>query len=187
SRLSTLPLHDALPIYGGPHLLAVDDPAVAVAFGPGLQGGHVAARAGLGEELAPDLLAAQQRPDEPLALGVGAPVHDRGAGHAQADGEDVGGQGEVAGRGVERALLLLGQALAAPPLGPGDAGVSGVVETGHEVLGHGDRVAAGLLARGDVPLQPLPGGALVVRKVHIHSLASVGTYSNHAPPGRTEQ
>ena len=46
----------------GPHLLAVDDPLVAVAHGAGRQAGEVGAGAGLAEQLAPDLLAGEQRP-----------------------------------------------------------------------------------------------------------------------------
>ena len=38
---------------GGPHLLAVDDPLVAVELGPRLQRGQVAAGVGFGEPLAP--------------------------------------------------------------------------------------------------------------------------------------
>ena len=42
----------------GPHLLAVDDPLVAVADRARRQAGDVGARAGLAEHLAPDLFAA---------------------------------------------------------------------------------------------------------------------------------
>ena len=45
---------------GGPHLLAGDDPLVAVALGPGLQAGQVGAGAGLAEQLAADEVAAVQ-------------------------------------------------------------------------------------------------------------------------------
>src|SRR3546814_9129741 len=40
---------------GGPHLLAVHHPFVAVMFGSGLDAREVRARAGFGEQLAPDL------------------------------------------------------------------------------------------------------------------------------------
>ena len=46
---------------GRPHLLAPDHPLVAVEVGPGGQRGQVGAGAGLAEQLAPDLLAGQQR------------------------------------------------------------------------------------------------------------------------------
>ncbi len=45
----------------GPHLLAVDDPLVAVADARVESDGDVGAGAGLAEELAPDLLAGEQR------------------------------------------------------------------------------------------------------------------------------
>ena len=45
----------------GPHLLAVDDPLVAVAHARVRQAGDVGAGAGLAEQLAPDLLAGEQR------------------------------------------------------------------------------------------------------------------------------
>ena len=45
----------------GPHLLAVDDPLVAVALGPGLQAGEVGAGARLAEQLAGDDVAAVHR------------------------------------------------------------------------------------------------------------------------------
>ena len=70
---------------GGPHLLSGDDPLVAVAHRPGAEVGEIAARAGLGEQLAPDLLAGQQREQEPVLLLVGAGVDDGRAGPADAD------------------------------------------------------------------------------------------------------
>ena len=51
-----------------PDLLAVDHPLVAVAHGPGAEGGEVGAGAGLAEELAPDLLAGEQREQVALLL-----------------------------------------------------------------------------------------------------------------------
>ena len=64
-----------------PHLLAVDDPLVAVALGPRAQAGEVGAGAGLGEQLAPDLAAASIYGQEALLLLVGALRHDRRAHH----------------------------------------------------------------------------------------------------------
>ena len=48
---------------GRPDLLAVDDSLVTVADGRGGQTGLVGARAGLAEELAPDLLGGEERPE----------------------------------------------------------------------------------------------------------------------------
>ena len=68
-----------------PDLLAVDDELVAVAFRPGGQPGEIAAGAGLGEQLAPDLLAAEQRREVALSLVVGPGVDDRRTGPADTD------------------------------------------------------------------------------------------------------
>ena len=57
-----------------PHLLPVDDPLIAVAHCTGRQAREVGAGTGLAEELAPQLLAGEQRPQEPrleLVVGVG--------------------------------------------------------------------------------------------------------------------
>ena len=53
--------HSALVDVGGPDLLAVDAPAVAVAPGRGAQRGEVGSGLGLAESLAPDHLAARDR------------------------------------------------------------------------------------------------------------------------------
>jgi hypothetical protein len=47
-----------------PHLLAVDDPLVAVAHGAGGETGDVGAGAGLAEQLAPDVLAGEDAPQQ---------------------------------------------------------------------------------------------------------------------------
>ena len=72
----------------GPDLLAVDDELVAVADGPGAEVGEVAAAARLGEQLAPELLAAEDRPEVAVLLLLGAGVEDRRAGPADADRVD---------------------------------------------------------------------------------------------------
>ena len=61
----------------GPHLLAVDDPLVAVEHGRGLHVGEVGAGVGLAEPLAPVLVGAQDRREEALLLLVGAEHHQR--------------------------------------------------------------------------------------------------------------
>ena len=62
-----------------PHLLAVHDPLVAVADRSRREAGEVGARAGLGEELAPDLLTGEHRPQRAAAQFVAAVGHDRRA------------------------------------------------------------------------------------------------------------
>ncbi len=69
----------------GPDLLAVDHVLVAVADRPGAQVGEVGAGAGLAEQLAPDLLAGEQRQQVAVALCLRAGVQQRGAGPADAD------------------------------------------------------------------------------------------------------
>ncbi len=60
-----------------PDLLPVDDPLVAIAYGPRREPGEVGARARLGEELAPDLLAREHRSQGSVAEIVAA-VRDHG-------------------------------------------------------------------------------------------------------------
>ncbi len=69
----------------GPHLLPGDHPVVAVADGAGGQVGQVAARAGLAEELAPDVFGQPERLEPAVHLLVGAEGDDRGRGHAEPD------------------------------------------------------------------------------------------------------
>ena len=61
---------------GGPHLLAVDDPFVAVEHGGGLQRREVGARVRLGEALAPAGGAAEDAGQELLLLLLGPPLQD---------------------------------------------------------------------------------------------------------------
>ena len=69
-----------------PDLLAVHDPLVAVALGAGGEPGDVGAGARLAEQLAPDLLGREDRPEEAVALLLGAAHDDRGPAHADAHG-----------------------------------------------------------------------------------------------------
>ncbi len=91
------PVRDVRP--RGPHLLTGDDPVIAVALGPGGQGGKVGTGARLAEELAPDLLVADDRREKakPLLLG---PVREQG-GSRQVEPEGVQAPE------VERSELLL--------------------------------------------------------------------------------
>ena len=74
-----------------PDLLPGDPPAVAVGHRAGLERREVGARVGLGEALAPDLLAGEDRAEEAVLLLVGAPDHQRRP--AEQDAEHVGGSG----------------------------------------------------------------------------------------------
>ena len=70
---------------GRPHLLSVDGPLVAVAHALRRQPGEVGAGAGLAEQLAPDLLAGEQRTQVALLLLLAAPHNDRRSAHPVAD------------------------------------------------------------------------------------------------------
>ena len=85
---------------GGPDLLAVDDPLVAVELGLALQAGEVGAGVGLGEALAPRRLALEDAGEELLLLLLGPPLQDRRA--------DEGVAEEVAAhRGADPGELLV--------------------------------------------------------------------------------
>ena len=105
----------------GPHLLAVDDPLVAVEVGLGLHVGQVGAGVGLGVALAP---AARRREDagqEAVLLLVGAEGDEGRPEQALAHEADPAGRLGPGVLLVPDDLLGDGQAVAAVLLGPADA------------------------------------------------------------------
>ena len=90
--------------------------------------GKVGPAAGLGEALAPDLLAGQQRREIALLLLVAAPGDDRRAGHAEPDAADVVRRTDSRGLLEEDALERVRRPAAAVLLRPGQADVAGVVQ-----------------------------------------------------------
>ena len=98
-----------------PHLLPGDHPLVAVAHGAGSQPGEVRAGAGLGEELAAQLLGPEQWPDEPVLL-LGRPEHgDRGSDQLRGDTERlVPGRRLVLRLLVEESVLVVDGKAGAP-------------------------------------------------------------------------
>ena len=74
-----------------PHLLAVDDPLVAVADCLGGEAGEVAAGAGLTEQLAPLFLAGEHRTEEAILLLVAAVGDDGRAGERHEERARIGG------------------------------------------------------------------------------------------------
>ena len=86
-RASRIP-HSSDVRVAGPDLLPVDDPVVAVALGPGRERGEVRAGAGLGEQLAPEVLATEQGPEPAVLLFLGAGVHEGWPRPSDADGVD---------------------------------------------------------------------------------------------------
>ena len=116
-----------------PHLLAVDDPLVAVLHPTGGEAGEVGTGPGLREQLAPHLLAGEQRAEVALLLIRAPPLDDRRAAHAVADRVAEHGV-RAAGRGdafVDR-LLVLGHetepAVALREVHPGEAAVELLAE-----------------------------------------------------------
>ena len=147
---------------GGPDLLTVDDPLVAVELGGGLQAGQVGAGVGLGEALAPGDGAGEDAGDELLLLLLGAPLQDGGADEGVA--EEVAthrgaGPGELLG---EDHALHGGEALAAVLRGPGGADPTALEELGGPVVEPGPPLLVGHLEAlveptvGQVVLQPAP-------------------------------
>ena len=105
-----------------PHLLAGDHELVAVADRTGAEGGEIRSGTGLGEQLAPQLVAPQHRGQE-TGLLLGRPVAQQGRAH-HAEGDDEG-----TARHPERGLLLVEDRLedrrvplAAGRRGPGERG-----------------------------------------------------------------
>ncbi|MFO1425763.1 MAG: hypothetical protein U1F11_02065 [Steroidobacteraceae bacterium] len=107
----------------GPDLLAVDHPLVAIADGGSADTGEVGARAGLGEQLAPDHVAADRRTAEHREMLGRAVLHDGGQRHAAAERHDLGARHRVA-RGflVEDHLLDQWTGAAADLRGQAEAG-----------------------------------------------------------------
>ncbi len=119
---------------GGPHLLAVDDPLVAVEHRRRLQAGQVGAGVGLAEALAPAHLAAQDLGQELPLLLLGPPLQQRRPDERVA--EEVGphrrlGPGELLG---DHDALHRRQPLAAVLLGPGGADPTAAVELRRPLL-----------------------------------------------------
>ena len=97
----------------GPHLLSVDDELAAIETGARLHAREVRAGSGLAEELAPDVLAAQQRWDQRFLLLLAGVHQEGGTAHPEPDLESAGWDLEGLGLAVEDALEPAGQP--APP------------------------------------------------------------------------
>ena len=130
---------------GVPDLLAVDDPVVAVLFGPRAQRREIRSAAGFAEQLAPDFVRPHRRLDETLALFRRAPGADRRLREVDADAEDAGQDIVFRFFLVVDDVLDRRAAAAAPFDRPVDADEAGVVFAALEVLGAFHR-AGGVLA-----------------------------------------
>ncbi len=116
--------------HAAPHLLTVDDEAVAIAFGARRQAREIGARAGLAEQLAPVDLSLEDRRHVPRDLVFGAVGEDRRRGHEQPESARrsqravlrEGRAHDVAGRAVQPAATLFGGEVRRSPSGlPDDA------------------------------------------------------------------
>ena len=118
----------------GPDLLPLDPPAPTHLPFPlhsgrlGTQRREVGSRFRFGEELAPDLLAGENRPQEALLLGRRPKVDDGRAGEVLPDGvEPLRRSGQIALLAEDRPHPLV-QPLPAVLAGPGQPGVPGLEE-----------------------------------------------------------
>ena len=109
-----------------PHLLAVEDEHVTVAPGAGLDAREVRTGARLAEQLAPDVITAQQGREDDLLLLLARVGQQRGTAHGEADFERTGRNLERFGFAVIDALKAGRQATPAVGDRPGDSGQPGV-------------------------------------------------------------
>ena len=112
---------------GGPDLLAIDHPVIAILYRAGPQRAEIGPAGRFGEQLAPEFLRLQRRRGKAVALFRRAPGADGGQAHAKADGEDAGQRLVLGFLLIEDHLLDLRAALAAPFLRPGNAGKAVIV------------------------------------------------------------
>ena len=134
----------------GPHLLAVDDPLVAVLDGAGLQAGQVRTGLGLAEQLAPRLLARHDVAHVEVDLLLRAVGGDRRRGQEEAqpgrrtesaelghfllDQHDIGtGHGAAVGVGRQTRGRPTRETQAFPPLGDRQVGVPVAAQPGTEL------------------------------------------------------
>src|SRR6266508_1434320 len=160
----------------GPDLLALDPPAALDLRGPGPQRCEVRARVGFGEQLAPDLLAGEDRTQVTPLLRLCAEVDDGRAGEVLADGvEPFRGSGQVALLAEDRPHPLV-QALSAVLARPGEAGVPALVDHGlprpperqllDQVRGLGPGQLRQVLVQPGAQLLAEPGLVRGVREIH---------------------
>ena len=145
---------------GRPHLLAGDDPLVAVTLGLGLDAGEVRAGDRLGEQLAADDVAAVHRAQVALPHLGDRVGEDRRRDHAEADAERRRARRVVAAGDLAVATLVVGgqrpPAVLLGALDPAEAGV--------ELLG------LPLLRRGEL-------GGFLFRRLLVEHADRVGAFA----------
>ena len=150
-----------------PHLLAGDDPRVAVALGPARERREIGTRARLAEQLAPLLLVAHHRRQEPQPLFLGSVREQRGRGVVQPERIQPA-EVERPQLGVDRARVASGEQ-SRPPYSTGHVGTTSpdAANTGYHAsysarvrtsrtAAAPPRRPASIHARGHVGLDPRP-------------------------------
>ena len=154
----------AHPPAGAPHLLAVDDEAVAVLLGPRGERSEVAAGAGLGEQLAPHVVGAERGAQVLVLLRRRAVAQDRPAGEHEADHVQHRRHPGAGALDQPRCLVVVAQPAAAVLDGPVDPGVAGLEQpplprhAGVDQLGRADGAVVGRrnVTVGIQPVAPRP-------------------------------
>src|SRR5438552_682932 len=172
-----------------PDLLAGHDPAVAAALGTGAERGQVGARAGLGEELAPELVRGEDLREEAPLLFLRSVGDERRPDQVDADPvDDLGcaGGGELL---LEDVVLDHRGAAPAVLARPVDADPAAVVQLPLPGAEEGDLVGEGRVLRRGRPIRAEPraqlgaagllGGA--EREIHYTTLRARRLASSSAP------
>ena len=167
---------------GRPDLLPGDHPFVAVLDRRRLQRGEVGARLGLGEPLAPDLLAGEDRLQVALLLLLGAVGDHHRPAHRQA--EHVGRARRFQARRLadEDRLLDQGRAAAAVLLRPGDPGPAGLVHLALPLAPEGHHLLEARLRLGAGVVLLEPGANLVAELLLGRREASGPSVAEHTWP-----
>src|ERR1039457_4021621 len=134
--------HQLAPIGGpavtGPDLLTGYNEVIAIEGGFGAQSREVGAGVGLGESLAPDLLAAEDFGEIALLLGFGAEGDEGGAHQFQAQNARQGRRSDAGHFFGEDGLLHEGGTAAAVFLGPGEAGPAALIHLALQIAEEGE-------------------------------------------------
>ena len=159
----------------GPELLPGKHPVVTIPEGLEADAGKVRSRSGLGEKLAPDLLAFERGVREALAeFLIGIFEHHRNR-LAKADAEIGGAEAEFSFLFGEDRLLEFGSAPAAIGFGPGNAGIAAVVfealpaAAECEVIGFAQPAAGLDPVFGGVAGEPRAGGRAIGVEIGHHA------------------
>ena len=166
-----------------PHLLTIDHPVVAVTLGATGHAREIGPCTGLGEQLAPDLVATKQRRQVAIALRIGPVREQRRRTHPVTDDEHGQRQGVVGDLLVEDHLVAIGQPLPAVLGRPSDGTEPRLVQQREApaVAGQAD-VVGRVVVRGAsiaVPPPPLGIGVLGQEVPDLGPEIVVGNHGRH--------